>query len=127
MPIEISNPAWWTVKLHALRIFLAPSVKMGSLSVSFLIAGFIQILIGLVVSLNRLEVRRLWVFGGCWLIAALLPLAQYLRIAATGEVCVYSIFPVLLWLSCLPHPWQLASRVRAGGMFLVGPLPALES
>ena len=84
-PIELENLAWWAAKSHALRFFLAPTIKITSLSESFLIATLIQILIGLVAALRWPAARRVWVFGGCWLMAVLLPMAPQFLIAPTGE------------------------------------------
>lgn len=85
MPIELNSPVWWAAKLHALRFFLTPSLKINPLSQSFLIVTSIQLLIGLVAALRWPEARRVWLFGVCWLMAVLLPQAQQLLIAPTGE------------------------------------------
>jgi hypothetical protein len=58
---------------------------MAPLSKVFLIVVLIQVLVGLIASLRGPEARRLWVFGGCFLLTALLPLAQQLYIGPTGE------------------------------------------
>lgn len=85
MPMGLNDPEWWTIKLGALRFFLAPATKTTPLSVCMLMVAFVQALIGFAASLRWPEVRRLWVFGGCWLLAGLLPLTQQLLIAPTGE------------------------------------------
>ena len=118
MPIELMNLSWWAAKSHALRFFLAPSVKITSLSDSFLIAVLIQILIGLIASLRWPEVRRIWVFGACWLLAVLLPLAQQLLIAPTGEGARLLYIPGAALAVLLAAPLASCSRPSGNGKVL---------
>lgn len=84
-PIDLNNPAWRAVKLHALRFFMVPSIKMTLLAKFFLLVTSIQVLLGFITAWHSTVARRAWVFGMCWLMASLLPMAQHLFIAPTGE------------------------------------------
>jgi protein O-mannosyl-transferase len=84
-PIDFNDPAWQAAKLHGLRFFLAPSPKSTFLGALFFIVTSAQVLIGLLTAGHSISARRVFVFGICWLMAMLLPLAQQLFIAPTGE------------------------------------------
>lgn len=84
-PIDLTNAAWRAAKLFALRFFLSPSMKTTLLPALFLLITSIQILLGLITAWPSTAARRAWVFGMGWLMASLLPMAQQLFIAPTGE------------------------------------------
>ena len=84
-PINLIDPAWLVPKLFALRIFLTQSLNMGFLAYCFLLATASLLLLSCFAAWCFSAARRVWVFGICWLIAELLPLAQQLLIAPTGE------------------------------------------
>lgn len=84
-PIDLSDPAWRAAKLYALRFFLSPSLEMTPLAKLLLLMTFIQVLLGFIAAWHSTAARRAWVFGMCWLMASLLPMAQQLFIGPTGE------------------------------------------
>jgi hypothetical protein len=118
MPIELTHPGWWAVKLHALRFLLSPTVKITALSESFLIATLIQILIGLVAALWWPAARRVWVFGGCWLMAVLLSMAPQFFIAPTGEGARLLYIPGAALAVLLAAPLASCSEPSGSGKVL---------
>lgn len=84
-PINLRDPAWLGAKLYALRIFLSQSLNTGFLAQCFLFATASLLLLSCFAVWYSSSARRVWVFGTCWLIAELLPLAKQLFIAPTGE------------------------------------------
>jgi hypothetical protein len=64
---------------------VAPGTTWVPLASCLALVTAIQILIALVSACWSPAVRRVWVFGAWWLAAALIPLAQKLYIAPTGE------------------------------------------
>jgi hypothetical protein len=84
-PINLSDPAWFGAKLYALKFFLGQSSDMTFWATLFLFLTIAQILVGLVIARYSSPACRVWVFGGCWLMAEMLPLTQQLFVAPTGE------------------------------------------
>jgi hypothetical protein len=83
--INITDPAWYGAKLFALRFFLAQSLNLTSLAKLFLLFTTLEMVVGFVLAWRSSSGRCIWVFGACWLMTQILPLAQYLLIVSTGE------------------------------------------
>ena len=83
--INPSDPAWLAAKLYALRIFLTQSLNMGFWGRCFWVATASLLLLSCFGAWYSSAARRVWVFGICWLIVELLPLAKQLFISPTGE------------------------------------------
>ncbi len=126
VPIELNNPAWRAAKLHALQFFLVPSLKLTPLCSSLFIILLMQSLIGFFAAWRSPAARRVWVFGICWLMAALSPLAQQLLIAPTGEGAhllyipgaALAVFLAAPLAALLERPWQgmaLGQHLSVGG------------
>jgi hypothetical protein len=125
-PITLTDLTWWAAKLHALWFFLAPSLVWTSLTTWVAVVIVALGLVGLVCAWWSPAVRRVWVFGACWLMATLLPLAQQLSIAPTGEgmrllyipgaaLAVMITSPLAMWSSSGKPGCRLARYVTVAG------------
>lgn len=103
--IQLHDPAWRAVKREALRFFLAPSLQVTPLSILVLLITGVQGLVAALAAWLSRPARRVWVFGVCWLIVSLLPLAQQLSIEPTGEGSRLLYIPGAALAVVLAAPW----------------------